>query len=186
MTKNQKALNALHKSKDSLEYAASIADSLGVDRRDLSYLNTIEKMCSTDEFKVVQSCIKEDRPFCTASKEKTKSLECLVRLLKKGDNVVDDVTDHYVVYLLNSDNKTKIGIAKSITNRIKLLQTGNPYKITLVSQQKYESESLAREVERQLHALYQSKKLVGEWFDLTTTEIENAIRILVEGVKDVE
>lgn len=186
MTKNQKALEALHKSKGSLECAAAIADRLGVDRRDLSYLNTIEKICSTDEFKIVQSCIKENRAFCTVSKEKTKSLECLVRLLKKGDSVVDDTTDHYVVYLLSSDNKTKIGIAKSITNRIKLLQTGNPYRIFLISQQKYESESLARKVENQLHTIYQSKQLVGEWFDLTTTEIENAIRILVEGVKDVE
>ena len=42
----------------------------------------------------------------------------------------------------------------------------------------FESSSMAREIERSIHEKYADKRLNGEWFDLTSKEIEEEIEII--------
>jgi hypothetical protein len=75
-----------------------------------------------------------------------------------------------LVYLIRSDDKYKIGVStkKNLVNRIKNLQTGNSGKIEVLKT--FESE-FATLIEKTLHREFVTKKLVGEWFELSIDEV---------------
>lgn len=91
------------------------------------------------------------------------------------------------VYLLRTNNRYKIGIAKNVNQRIKQLQTGNSEEIKLI--ETFESE-YANKIEKALHNKYSYVKKTGEWFTLSVSEevnfineckrIENNIKTLIE------
>lgn len=180
MTKNQKVLELYIKYAGFSKYnAKNIANKEGVERRSISYLKTIESLCSPKEFAIVKEAITHNMFVVTQNGERTKSLECLVKVLKAGDRVVEKENNTgMVVYLLACDGKTKIGIAKSITNRLKMLQTGNPYPIVLINEYFQNTEAMARKKEKYLHDKYSSKRVNGEWFNLTNKELESVERYL--------
>ena len=70
------------------------------------------------------------------------------------------------VYLLvNEEEKYKIGFTnRDINKRIKELQVGSSSEMRVVHE--YESD-YARQIETVLHRLYKSKRISGEWFQLT-------------------
>lgn len=74
------------------------------------------------------------------------------------------------VYLIRSDltGHYKIGIAKSIKNRMKQLQTGQSSTLTLIDS--FESE-YASKIEKTLHNLYSHYRLEGEWFEFSVKEV---------------
>jgi hypothetical protein len=83
------------------------------------------------------------------------------------------------VYLINIERTDlyKIGITrKTVEERIKSLQTGNPLKLTLV--EKYESK-IYQKIESVIHRMLKHKKYIsedfdtlkGEWFKLTFDEV---------------
>jgi hypothetical protein len=76
------------------------------------------------------------------------------------------------VYLLCDGEKFKIGMTKKkdINQRIKELQTGNPYEIWLHSY--YETEYPLK-IEKMMHAKHTSSNVKNEWFDLTVQEVLN-------------
>lgn len=76
------------------------------------------------------------------------------------------------VYLLCDGEKFKIGMTKKkdINQRIKELQTGNPYEIWLHSY--YETEYPLK-IEKMMHAKHTSSNIKNEWFDLTVQEVLN-------------
>ena len=95
-----------------------------------------------------------------------------------------------IIYLINADeDRFKIGITteKGLTTRIKHLQTGSSSELRLITTYKTKYASL---IEKTLHRQFQSKKIIGEWFQLTAQEvftftetcsnIENNIKILEE------
>ena len=98
-----------------------------------------------------------------------------------------------LIYLILADgtvdNRYKIGITseKRLQNRIKQLQTGASCELRLITSYKTKYASV---IEKTLHRQFQSKKIIGEWFQLTTqevftfietcTNIENNIKILEE------
>lgn len=99
-----------------------------------------------------------------------------------------------IIYLINADeDRYKIGITseKGISNRLKNLQTGSSCELRLVTTYKTKYASI---IEKTLHRQFQSKKIIGEWFQLTTQEvftfietcsnIENNIKILAEQNND--
>jgi len=67
------------------------------------------------------------------------------------------------VYIMQCNEFFKIGIAIDPKARLALLQTGNPYKIALVSV--WPSGNPRRE-EQALHIKYASSRVRGEWFAL--------------------
>lgn len=83
------------------------------------------------------------------------------------------------VYLLKivNDDKTlyKIGYtAVSVRKRIKELQTGCPYEITIV--ETYSSE-YSRKIEKTLHNMFSHKHIWGEWFELSLIDEFNFKKI---------
>lgn len=77
------------------------------------------------------------------------------------------------IYLLTSIidgiKMYKIGITKNdVSIRIKALQTGNPYKISLVDtfQSKWASK-----IENYLHLHFKEKNVLNEWFILNEEEV---------------
>lgn len=81
------------------------------------------------------------------------------------------------VYLLKCDFGDhllfKIGFSKrSVEKRVRELKTGNACEIKIVS---IFSSIWAIKIESTLHRLYSSKRVSGEWFDLTEIDVDNFI-----------
>lgn len=75
------------------------------------------------------------------------------------------------IYLIGipDEGRYKIGWTKgSIQKRIIPLQTGNPKKIEVIHL--FETEHYLR-LERWMHGKYSSKRMEGEWFNLTIEDI---------------
>jgi len=75
-----------------------------------------------------------------------------------------------IIYLIRSGDKYKIGVSttKNINNRVKNLQTGNSEKVEILKV--FESE-YANLIEKTLHREFITKKLIGEWFELSIDEV---------------
>lgn len=74
------------------------------------------------------------------------------------------------VYFLRTTGKPrriKIGKANNPIERVKTLQTGCPYPITIEGAIKCDSESHALRIERSLHEFFADKRKTGEWFHCT-------------------
>ncbi len=183
MTKNQKILDLylLHEGFVGRN-ASKISKTANVDRKSISYLRTIMTNCTTTQQTLVKEAIQLGEKIKFSNGEITGSLEVCAALVKEG-HVVEGYGDmHMVVYLLECDSKIKIGISKSISSRIAMMQTGNPYKITLRAEYKVASETEARRLEKELHIKYNDKQLIGEWFDLTQEELADVNEYLQEAV----
>lgn len=72
----------------------------------------------------------------------------------------------YVIAVRES-GPCKIGITRAVDRRITMLQTGNPEKLKAFHTRTAENPS---KLERQLHDALISKRLVGEWFDISVTD----------------
>ena len=74
------------------------------------------------------------------------------------------------MYLLECNGLYKIGVTtRSMKNRIKDLQTGNPYIISLVF---HKACINYIDMEKYFHNKFADKRLVGEWFALDKKDIE--------------
>ena len=85
------------------------------------------------------------------------------------------------VYLIGekgSTNKYKIGStrAKDVKNRLKQLQTGSSEELYI--KDSYETEHPFK-LEKMLHNHFKSSNLIGEWFELSESDIE-AFRVVCE------
>ena len=179
MTKNQLALKAYLETVTTGSTSKQAAAIHGVDRRIISYLYGISSICSEEEFTLVKDAIANDDFIHTTTGETTKSLECLLRILRTGARpTTSSANTPMILYLLRSGNYTKIGVAKSISNRIKMLQTGNPDIITLVYERKCANEQDARAIETLLHNKYKNKQVRAEWFLLSEEDIIQIINIV--------
>jgi len=77
------------------------------------------------------------------------------------------------VYLVGipDEDRYKIGWTKgSIDKRLAPLQTGNPKKIEVI--ELFETEHHVK-VEGWMHRIHASKRMEGEWFELTNEDITN-------------
>lgn len=76
------------------------------------------------------------------------------------------------VYLIrdsSKDNVYKIGVTRgNLEKRIKKLQTGNSGEIHLVKS--YET-IYPFFIEKKLHKLFENKKVINEWFELTMDDV---------------
>ena len=173
MTKRQKVLKA-YTTHNNLKgrNARKISEVEKVDRRDLSYLVTLLEKSSVEAAVYVKQAIELDEKFKFDNGEVTGSLELAAKLVNLGHSVIGYGDEGMVVYLLECDNKVKIGVARSISSRIASLQIGNPYKITLLREYSVEGEITARRLEKELHTVFKSKNLIGEWFTLLETDVQ--------------
>lgn len=66
------------------------------------------------------------------------------------------------LYILQCNNRFKIGVTNDIQRRLLSLQTGNPDKIEVVH---LEERLNPTKAERYLHRCFQKNRLTGEWFE---------------------
>ncbi len=99
--------------------------------------------------------------------------------LGKASGVVRQATESYYqvtpgyVYLIKSQYGYKIGKTVNIKNRTNLFTVKLPFPIELVNYAWFDNYSKA---ERDLHSKYAAKRLEGEWFDLSGTEVDQIKR----------
>ncbi len=79
----------------------------------------------------------------------------------------------YFIYVVTADEFKahglfKIGMSWSVERRLVAMQTGCPY--TLYAHRKYRVEGPVI-VEKGLHAMFSDKRVKGEWFSLTDSDI---------------
>ena len=73
----------------------------------------------------------------------------------------------------------KIGMSEDPQRRLKALRTGNP-EIQLIHMSRPMEIGEAEELERKLHIKYKRKRVSGEWFKLTATDIQGVQKVLGE------
>ena len=77
--------------------------------------------------------------------------------------------DKKSIYLIECGNLYyKIGIANRVEDRLKDLSVGNPLPLYIVTKKRVER---ARELERAFHLNLKHKKVKGEWFKLSPSEV---------------
>ena len=75
----------------------------------------------------------------------------------------------YKVYLLECDKKYKIGYTrKSVEDRVKQLRTGNSEEFKIIT---YFESKWGTKIEARMHRKYRSKKISGEWFQLSEEDV---------------
>jgi len=70
----------------------------------------------------------------------------------------------YVYFIQSGGKAIKIGSAKNVDRRLKMLQTGNQFELKIVAKIGFEFEAEARAYEKKLHRFFQSQHIRGEWF----------------------
>lgn len=84
----------------------------------------------------------------------------------------------YCVYFISDGEFVKIGVAASLPNRIRELQTGNPRKLFALYVIETDSQKDALKIESELHNLFSNVRCIGEWFDVNDEEIKRGCRKL--------
>lgn len=80
----------------------------------------------------------------------------------------------YVYIIGNVGNRLyKIGISNDVSKRLRALQTGSPYALTVIEACQCEDP---RSVERKLHGICSSFRLQGEWFQMNQNFLSIAVR----------
>ena len=81
------------------------------------------------------------------------------------------------VYLIQCEKYHKIGIAYRLDQRLRGLQTGNPFKLDLKASVLVDD---ARALETQLHQNYSLNRTQGEWFELTDNDVQGIIKMMLD------
>ncbi len=81
----------------------------------------------------------------------------------------------YLIRAADATGLTKIGWTRQIEWRLRDLQTGCPILLTVVRRLELRSIPQARKLEKQLHQQFAAKRIHGEWFDLTTHELNTIV-----------
>jgi hypothetical protein len=96
-------------------------------------------------------------------------IEELKRLLKLSQKHLGYL---YFISEEQFNNKVKIGISKNPEKRLKQLQTGNPNKLVIIHTIQSPDYKL---LERTLHDICGDLRLVGEWFELSESDLNKLI-----------
>lgn len=105
-----------------------------------------------------------------------------------GNGKIIDIqlyNDHSgIVYLIRAENGLiKIGQTTKLAKRLSAIDNASPTSVKLVSSGFVLNR---RKVESELHSKFAGRRIKGEWFDLSETETNKAIRILSDYVIDEE
>ena len=106
-------------------------------------------------------------------------------------NCIDPTFDFYEddgqpcsVYIMGtikhdgSAGPCKIGLSNNAAERVKAVQTGNPFRVWLVAEVRFRCLYAAQMLEHVTHGAMHGSRLNGEWFDASPAEC-------VEGLTDV-
>lgn len=82
------------------------------------------------------------------------------------------MTETCYIYAIGTDTKQKIGFSKNPEKRMGQLQTGNSEVLSIHATIEVKPENAAL-LEKHLHKDIAYKRLKGEWFSLSKTEVIN-------------
>jgi len=80
------------------------------------------------------------------------------------------------VYAITCGEHTKIGIATDVEARRRGLQGSNPHKVEVFGHRLFESYSIARRIEAELHAQFAEHRGYGEWFAVDPEAVMASLR----------
>ena len=86
------------------------------------------------------------------------------------------------IYLIQSENLYKIGIAKDVNRRWKAI-SDMPYKVNIIAYSDLMPNP--NKIEAELHNRYRDKRVKGEWFSLSSEEAEE-VKDYLQSLKDNE
>lgn len=81
------------------------------------------------------------------------------------------------VYVMEAGGMFKIGVTTNVRKRRKQIQTGNPHQVKVVWTREFDNAVI---VEITLHKLLRKHRMVGEWFNCSSAEIDEAVRMVLE------
>lgn len=73
---------------------------------------------------------------------------------------------NYIYVIGGTDKPYKIGITGNLEQRLKNLQTGNPYELKIHYKEEI-PESQVKLIEQKIHKIIKHKQTHGEWFDIS-------------------
>jgi len=116
----------------------------------------------TEYFEILNSQFENYKPIfeSASNKNSLKSEKCFVYLMIDTTN-----------------NFHKIGISNKPYIREKTLQSEKP-TIELICSKEFPSRVIAESIEKSLHSAFASKRIRGEWFDLSTQELDDIKKTL--------
>ena len=79
---------------------------------------------------------------------------------------------------LGAKSPIKVGVTDNVPNRIKQLQTGNPFELLLVMHFECNDRRHAFHVEKTIHEILAGQRLCGEWFCVTRSRLTKVINNL--------
>ena len=103
------------------------------------------------------------------------------------------IKNHYILYMgyvyligeVGDEGRYKIGStrAKDVNTRLKQLQTGNSAELYI--KESYETDYPFK-LEKMLHNHFKSRSLIGEWFELSESDVETFKGVCEEKSKVIQ
>ena len=116
---------------------------------------------------------------CGACSEAHEAFQKLWKLYYKSSDVELPADVGYVYFINAGPQLFKIGMTnQNPYKRLSTIQTGCPYPVEMY---KYIETKTPRQVEEKLHQMFKDQRLQGEWFSITTEDVEMAVNELLEG-----
>lgn len=84
-----------------------------------------------------------------------------------------------------ADGPVKVGISTSLRSRLAILQTGCPFRLSVLHSREFSSQKEAFEHEQAFHRDLAEYRLVGEWFKLDASTAIECIQVHADIVADV-
>ncbi len=82
------------------------------------------------------------------------------------------------VYAMATNRYIKIGKSVSVQKRLSAIQNGNPETVRVLCEEKCDTHQQALDREQALHRYFASKRVRGEWFDIS---IKNELVMMMTG-----
>ena len=124
-------------------------------------------------FGLIRYAYKNQDLIATYNQKRKMELDAYVSGEWKKFNEITNSTNKLkkegYVYLFECGGKYKIGYSKNVERRIKNLDY-RPFDINLVAKSEFIEN--AYDIEQQLHLEYQNNKITGEWYELSTHQVE--------------
>jgi len=77
---------------------------------------------------------------------------------------------------MGSIGPIKIGVAKNVERRLESLQTGNPYKLKLLTMIECTNSLKAYDLERKMNSKFSNHNIRGEWFNSGILNLMHEVR----------
>ena len=162
---NAKIINSiLYVGKNKCTSAYS-SDKFKIDRRMTTYMTKIFETISNKCFDAMLLKMINNESIIFKDGINTKSIDTISRNVSVL-SVIDDyiyVDDIAFVYALRSGDYIKIGVAKTVDQRVNTLQTGNPIKIE-IEHLKKTNNVFAYIDEKILHKKFKKYHVINEWY----------------------